>query len=157
MEELDRIQSIVNIALNDTPYWVYKLTIENSRSGRTIKLMIDADSPISLKDCEIVTHKMRRQMDLEDISYIYNLEVSSPGAEREIKIPDEIERFKGKWIKVKVQREKGIDSIIGIIDGLEEDYLLLLTKVNKQKEQMKKINIQDIVKANLYIDMRSIR
>ena len=77
---------------NDKIEWVLEITIENP-SG----------NPISISDCEKVTHAINPVLDAADpIENSYSLAVSSPGLNRELKNDFHLSRYINKEVTVKL-------------------------------------------------------
>ena len=70
------------------------------KGGKTLRLYIDKPGGITLDDCAAISHQVGDILDinLED-SGSYNLEVSSPGPERQLAKIDDFKRFEGNIIK----------------------------------------------------------
>jgi ribosome maturation factor RimP len=70
-----------------------------------IRLFIDSDDGITLDDCEKVSRQVSGVLDVEDpVAGDYNLEVSSPGADRKLVKPEHFDRFAGSMVKVRLKR-----------------------------------------------------
>ena len=81
----------------------------------------DADTEyVSIEECEDVTRYLSDLLDKEDfIDRSYNLEVSSPGLDRELIKDSDFERFRGRLVEVKTYEQ---------INGSKEHAGLLLGK-----------------------------
>lgn len=79
--------------------------VEFVREGGTryLRVYIDKTDGISLDDCEAVSRALDPILDEVDlIAESYVFEVSSAGAERELKRPSDFERFMGENVEVKL-------------------------------------------------------
>lgn len=88
-----------------------------------VRLFIDSEQGITLEDCERVSHQVSGVLDVEDpIAGDYNLEVSSPGADRKLVKPEHFDRFAGSVIKVRLRRlVDGRRRIKGQLLGRKDD------------------------------------
>ncbi len=143
--------------------------------------LLDPYGSVSIKTCEVFSKRFIEKLDeallsqSKDNNVIlpadlqvdnYTLEVSSAGAEREIKIPEDLERFKNLLIKIYVLEEnknqnKPVEKIVKYLEK-KEDVIVFeefnkkdknkkaKTKLEKKYIQIKKDNIK---KANLYLDI----
>lgn len=69
-----------------------------------LRIYIDQEDGISLEDCEKVSLAVSAMLDVEDpVPGHYNLEVSSPGADRTLTKPAHFERFTGETVKVQTR------------------------------------------------------
>jgi len=69
-----------------------------------VRIFIDNAEGVSLDDCEKVSRAVSALLDVEDpLPGHYNLEVSSPGADRKLKKQAHFERFAGEKVKVQMR------------------------------------------------------
>jgi Uncharacterized protein conserved in bacteria len=73
-----------------------------------LRIYIDKENGVSIEDCEAMSRELDPILDEADpIQESYIFEVSSAGAERELKRPSDFERFIGSNVELKLY--KGID------------------------------------------------
>ena len=98
-----------------------------THSRATLCIYIDAPGGITLGDCERVSHQVSPLLDVENpIPEAYHLEVSSPGAERPFFRPEQLERFIGQQIKVRMQPSlDGQTSLQGEFVAYRNGYVIL--------------------------------
>lgn len=81
------------------------------RSGPRWKLVVFIDREpggVSLDDCESYSRQLARELDvLDPIGHCYDLEVSSPGIERALRLRWHWERALGRSVQVKWRDESG--------------------------------------------------
>jgi ribosome maturation factor RimP len=77
--------------------------VPGRRRGK-LCLTIDKESgSISIDECEAVSRRLSRLLDVEDpIPGAYQLEVSSPGFKRILRVPKDLPRFTGHRVRVKL-------------------------------------------------------
>lgn len=84
-----------------------------------LRIYIDKDEGVSITDCENISRELDPILDEADpIVESYVFEVSSAGAERELKRPSDFERYMGENVEVKFY--KPIDakkSVVGKLSG----------------------------------------
>ncbi|MGF1613080.1 MAG: ribosome maturation factor RimP [Gammaproteobacteria bacterium] len=69
-----------------------------------MRVYIDSEEGISVRDCERVSHQISGVLDVHDpIPSRYTLEVSSPGINRPLFAASDFERFKGRRVSVKLR------------------------------------------------------
>ena len=85
----------------------YELSDLEARVGGPngfIRLFIDNANGIGIEDCEKVSRAVSALLDVEDpVPGHYNLEVSSPGADRKLTRLAHFERFLGAVVKVQTR------------------------------------------------------
>ena len=98
---ISSIKELLEPTLNHMGYELYSLD-QSGHSGRTLRISIDHPEPISIEDCERVSRVAGPLIDhAELIAGPYDLEVSSPGAERPIRGLQDYERFNGKRVNIR--------------------------------------------------------
>lgn len=112
---------------------------------RVLRLYIDKDEGIIVKDCSRVSHAIEDLLEVEQVlSGQYNLEVSSPGLNRPLRKIAHFQKVLGKVVDVRTKEKidgrghfKGIlksvgeDSVAIQIDN--QDFSVPLEKVSKAK------------------------
>ena len=95
------IKELLEPTLNHMGYELYALD-QSGQSGRTLRISIDHEEPITIEDCERVSRVAGPLLDRANlIDGPYDLEVSSPGAERPLKNRHDYERFNGKRVNIR--------------------------------------------------------
>ncbi|MCS6855042.1 MAG: ribosome maturation factor RimP [Elioraea sp.] len=93
------------------------------RERPTLQVMVErADGfPITLDDCETVSHQVSALLDVEDpIPSAYTLEVSSPGIDRPLTRAKDWNRFAGHLAKVELAMPvAGRRRLSGVVVGAE--------------------------------------
>jgi len=83
-------------------YELAELEVNLSHGRGMLRLFIDRPEGITLDDCERVSRQVGALLDVENpIVDDYNLEVSSPGADRKLVKPEHFDRFAGSMIKAR--------------------------------------------------------
>jgi len=92
-----------------------------------LRIYIDSDSGIVLDDCSKVSHQVSGMLDVEDpIPDNYQLEVSSPGADRPFFKLSQFERFQGSTIQVNLFKAvDGRKRITGRLEKVDDDVITL--------------------------------
>lgn len=86
-----------------------------------LRVYIDKDGGVSINDCEALSRVLDPILDEADpIAESYVFEVSSAGAERELKRPSDFERFMGSTVEVHLYESvDGSKSFVGTLAGYE--------------------------------------
>ena len=99
--------------------------VEFVKEGPDHNLVIYIDRPegVSLTDCEMVNDAVEPIIDEADpIEGSYYLEISSPGLERELKMPEHIKAFLGTEVTVKLFKAlDGTKTLHGILSDYDEE------------------------------------
>lgn len=90
-----------------------------------LRVVIDReDTPVSINDCVDVSRRLSPLLDEADpIEQSYCLEVTSPGADRELTRPEHFAYYEGYPVNVKLYRpdEKGQKELTGILLELTDE------------------------------------
>ncbi|KRK85732.1 hypothetical protein FC99_GL002213 [Levilactobacillus koreensis JCM 16448] len=130
--------------------------VEFVKEGKSwyLRLYIDKPGGINIEECAMVSDEVSEKMDSLDpdpIPQAYFLEVSSPGAERPLKKPEDFERAVGDYIHVSLYQKIGQSKVYeGTLLTLTDDSMDL--KVNL-KGRIKTLTIprEAIAQARLAI------
>jgi ribosome maturation factor RimP len=105
------IKELIEPTLRHMGYELYSLE-QSGQSGRTLRISIDHAEPIKIEDCEKVSRVAGPLIDHSNlIDGPYNLEVSSPGAERPLRGQADYERFNGRRVNVRY-RSGDADTVV---------------------------------------------
>jgi ribosome maturation factor RimP len=105
------IKSLIEPTLAHMGYELYAVE-QSGSSGRTLRVSIDRPEPIKIEDCERVSKVIGPLVDNSNlIPGSYDLEVSSPGAERPLRDMHDYVRFSGKRVNVRYRTGES-DSVV---------------------------------------------
>jgi len=133
-------QSITELVIK-LGYYLYDITYEKEGEDYILRVMIENDTYIDIDDCVKVSKAVGELLDSDDpFKDPYMLEVTSAGAEKELRNSEEIERSVGKGVYVQTYEQQ----FTGILESFN-DGMLVIKEKNRKK-----------VKVN-YMDVRLIR
>ena len=124
------------------PGWVLRVYLDKAWDGG----QSGTDEYVSIDECEAVAGWLSDKLDeLDLIERSYNLEVSSPGLDRELFKPADFERFRGRAVEVRLYEAlNGSKMIEGILIGKEDGEILLDndgTQTRIPQDKVSKINL----------------
>jgi ribosome maturation factor RimP len=106
--------------VNHMGYELYSLD-QSGHAGRTLRISIDHAEPITIEDCERVSRVAGPLIDHSNlIDGPYDLEVSSPGAERPLRNHGEYGRFNGKRVNVRYRTGESETVVEGQLVAVDE-------------------------------------
>ena len=87
-----------------------------------LRLYIDKEGGVDILDCEKISREVGALLDEADpIEGSYLFEVSSAGAERPLKRPEDFRRFMGSPVTVKLYKARdGRKEFVGVLAGYED-------------------------------------
>ncbi len=124
---LDVIEKFVDPLLEEMNLELVEIQFRRESYGWVLRLFIDNEQGVTLEDCTNVSREVSAYLEVEDvIDHAYNLEVSSPGAERPLKTEKDFHRFVGKKARIKIRIPLDDQKVfVGILKGLEGGNVLL--------------------------------
>jgi ribosome maturation factor RimP len=154
---IKRIEEIVKPIIEARNLDLVDIEYVSSAEGMVLRIYIDKDGGVSLKDCEDVSIVLSAVLDTYDlIKEHYFLEVSSPGLYRELKKEKDFLRYKGHRIKVKLYQTlpqlKGQKVIIGILKEYKDNFITIV--LDSGEELL--LDLKTVAKANLEPDISDL-
>ena len=143
----ERIREFAESLLPSMGLELYDIQYRREGHGWVLRLLIDRQEGVTVEDCSKVSRETSDFLDVEDlINHAYNLEVSSPGAERALRNLAECERFVGERVRLKMKEEnEGQRVFIGELAGVVEETLTVITEAGENFsfswEQIKKARL----------------
>jgi ribosome maturation factor RimP len=146
--DFSQIFSFITQKVQSLGFEVYDIQIKDTGKKLVVRVFIDKkDRFIGINDCVFVSRNLEDQLEqMIDRSFI--LEVSSPGADRELRRDEDFERFKGMTVEV-VKRNGG--KFIGKLMGKVGDEIFIMIK---GKNKISSFKTDEIQKVKLYPDIR---
>lgn len=139
---------------------LFEVEVYPGGKGLMVRVFIDRENGITIKDCENFSRALEAILDVEDpIKSSYTLEVSSPGIDRPLREKKDFLRNLGRQVKITT-KEKIADKtfFIGKIVDVGDDWVRIqideqTTKGQKRKEkgEMLFIPIEKILKAQIFL------
>jgi ribosome maturation factor RimP len=140
------ITKLLEPSLAHMGYSVYAIE-RTGQGGRTLRIAIDkADGFISIDDCERVSQVAGPLLDQANlIPQSYTLEVSSPGAERQLRDQREYERFVGHRVNVRYQSGEAEVALEGKLAAVDADGIA----VSDRKGEVTQLAWRDLIAGRL--------
>ena len=136
-----RVEKRLRPIIEDLNYDLYDVQFVKEGKDYYLRIIIDKDGTIDIKDCEIVNNAINDILDEEDyIKEQYYLEVSSPGLERILRKKEHFLKQIGNEINVKlfkaINKEKELK---GILKEYNDNEIILRQDDNDIKIDLKNI------------------
>ncbi len=98
-----------------------------------LRIFIDKEGGVGIEDCVAMSHAIEEPLDEADpIEQSYNLQVSSPGLERDLVRDEHFRRFLGEKIMLKLPRAvDGQKEFHGVLEQYDDGTLTLVYGDNK--------------------------
>lgn len=129
---MEKIETLLNEYLADKDLELYRLV--HKKEGKDWVLRVLLDKPegseqeyVDIEECEEVARWLSDKLDEIDFSdKQYNLEVCSPGLDRELIKDSDFRRFAGRVVEVKTYEQiNGMKNFEGALIGKEDNVIKL--------------------------------
>ena len=151
---MDNLKEWIEESLERNGCRLYELEWLTNEKPPILRISIEKiEGTVDLDTCVICSDAISEMLDEKDwYGKEYNLEVCSPGAERELKTEEQIRNAQGSYVFVKLKDPKqGLDSIRGDLVEVTED---TITVQYREKTRNKSITID---KTNIMLIMTAIK
>jgi ribosome maturation factor RimP len=148
----NRVEALLDEALEKRPD-LFPISLKVG-ADQSIKIILDGDSGVNLRDCIDISRAVEHQLDREEFNF--SLEVSSAGATEPLELPRQYKKNLGRTLKVKT----GETELKGTLEQVGDDEITLAWKsrepkpVGKGKHTVRKeakIPFSEIEKANVVL------
>ncbi len=138
MMNLDKLKKDIQDFLESTPYELYDLEYIKNKKDPVLRIYIDKLDGVTMEDVVDATNLLNPLIDkLDPVEGEYIFEVSSPGAEKELRTKEAIEKAVDRYIYLETYEQK----LEGKLIAFDEEYLTLLIKNKKIKVNYIDVNL----------------
>lgn len=150
---LTSVIEVVSPLCEENGCFLYDAEFQKEGKNQILRIYVDKDGGINIDECETVSRLISKKLDDEDlIATAYQLEVSSPGAERKLTKDWHYEKVMGKQIEVSLYAPMdGKKTLTGILETYDANEVTLLTNGNSVS-----ISKDKIASAKLYFDINEV-
>jgi ribosome maturation factor RimP len=135
---LDKLKKDIQDFLESTPYELYDLEYIKNKKDPVLRIYIDKLDGVTMEDVVDATNLLNPLIDkLDPVEGEYIFEVSSPGAEKELRTKEAIEKAVDRYIYLETYEQK----LEGKLIAFDEEYLTLLIKNKKIKVNYIDVNL----------------
>ena len=127
---MDKLKIRLKELVENLGYYLYDVTYEKEGTDYVLRVMIENDSFITIDDCVSVSKMVSEKLDeLDPFNDPYMFEVTSAGAEKELRTSEEVKRAIGKKVYVETFEQK----IEGELISFKDEVLTIKQKNKKLK------------------------
>jgi len=152
---LGSITELVQPSLRQCGVELYDAHWGGQGQDGVLRLMIDRPGGVTLGDCERVSHAVSAVLDAYDpIAGNYRLEISSPGAERPLRHPDDWTAAVGRRVNVRYREGDSEMVVEGKLVTVEVDAVELESKIGKGPRTRRSwVSSAHIIAARIAVDI----
>ena len=146
-----RVESILEPWLKEHDLELYRIEYKKEGPGWVLRVFLDKPEGaeqeyLSIDECEAATRYLDEKLDEQDfIDRSYNLEVSSPGLDRELIKESDFVRFAGRSVEIKTyEKINGSREHEGILVGKSDGNVIIESEgaeISFPADQISKINL----------------
>ena len=126
--EIKKLKEKLMPFIKELGYELYEIELTKQNKDKILTIYIDNEKDITIDDCVIVTKELNPFIDkLDPIEGTYMLEVSSAGAEKELRNEKAIKNSVGKYVYLETYEQK----ISGYLKGFDGNEIKLKVR-NKE-------------------------
>jgi ribosome maturation factor RimP len=127
---IEQVRAYVEPVLDSYGLILHDVQFRRETNGWVLRVVIDREAGVTLEDCSRVSREISDFLDVEDvIEHQYQLEISSPGAERELRSPSECLRFVGAMVRLKLHHDhEGRKVFVGTLTAVEDEIITVDTR-----------------------------
>lgn len=136
---VDRVRMTVETVIPMDEVYIVEIVVRGRQGSRLIEVFLDSDEGVGLDHLASYSREVGFLLEAEEIvKGHYRLNVSSPGADRPIRLPRQMKKHVGR--KLAVTGIEG-DSVVGFLEAADDDGITL--KKGKEKVKLAFETIQE--------------
>ncbi len=122
MVSSDALESVIGPTVNGLGYELWGIERQRSPRGLLLRVYIDHPEGIAVTDCERVSKQVSDLLAAESaVAEDYQLEISSPGMDRQLFTVEQYQRFCGSPVQIKLRiPQQGRRNLQGILREANE-------------------------------------
>lgn len=145
------VETLMRPVVEQEPFELVDVEYVKEGPNWVLRVLVDKEGGIDVEECGRISEYLSRKLDEEDpIPNAYILEVSSPGAERPLRKPEDYRRAVGKAVRI-VTREPidGKKEFEGILESYDGEIAVVVS--HGRKKNRVAVQVAQIADARLAI------
>ena len=127
--EWSKLEGIVQSALSARNAFLVGFAERRERGLRIVQVFIDTDDGITIAECAEISRDLGGTMEAQNvINEPYELEVSSPGIEKPLKLLRQYKKNVGRKFKIQFWKDTERQSFSGTLAAIEGERLTFTTE-----------------------------
>ena len=148
----EQLATLINTTVTGLGYDLWGYEYRAYGESALLRVFVDAEAGITVDDCGRVSQQLGAALDVDDlIPVAYMLEVSSPGVDRVLFLPEHYQRYIGETVKVRTHIPvNGRRNFVGVLHQAND--ALVTIKVDAE---LFEIPYDAIDRGRLRFDMKA--
>jgi len=130
-----KLEALVGPVVESAGLELVEVSFRTEGERRVLRVTVDREGGVDLDTISRASEAISRRLDLEDaVAGSYALEVSSPGIERPLKVPEGLERRVGELVRLKTSAPvEGSRTHTGSIVSVDDRDVVLATEQGERR------------------------
>lgn len=146
-EFVERVRAIVDEVIAESDIFVVDVDVRGSGGSRVVDIFVDSDENLDVHRLAEINRQVGFLLDVEDIiPGRYNLNVSSPGLDRPLRLPRQYRKNIGKEMRVHYRKPdgSGTTEVEGRLTAVNDDSIEL-----DAGDDVRSISLENVVWAKI--------
>ena len=127
------IEDLAGKCIDNERLFIVGVSVKGNPNNQKIQVFVDGDEGVKIDECSAISRKLSDLLEEKDIiEGRYVIEVSSPGADKPLKMIRQYPQHIGRELEI-VTREK--KKYRGILKSVVKNEIVLITKKQKKEEE----------------------
>jgi ribosome maturation factor RimP len=143
-EQDSRFQEVLEPILERFGAFLVGIDVRSERGRKVIQAFVDTDAGVTINQCADISREVSRELALRElVQGDYQLEISSPGLERPLKLLRQYPKNVGRKFRVRFRRGEEQQSLTGTLVSVVRDMLTF----QSEKGDVVALNFESIVES----------
>jgi ribosome maturation factor RimP len=137
-----RLEALVGPVVESAGLELVEVSFRTEGGRRVLRVTVDREGGVDLDTISRTSEAISRRLDLEDaVTGSYALEVSSPGVERPLSVPDGLEGRVGELVRLKTSAPvEGSRTHTGSIVSVDDHDVVLATEQGERRLRLEDVS-----------------
>jgi len=117
----DRVRALTEEVITGTSYFLVDVEVRGHKGTRVVEVYVDSKEDFGHDDLAIISKEVGFLLDVEDVvDGSYQLEMSSPGIKRPLKMPQQYQKNVGRTLRVRYQSDGSEEIVVGDLTDADD-------------------------------------
>ena len=137
-----RLEALVGPVVESAGLELVEVSFRTEGGRRVLRVTVDREGGVDLDTISRTSEAISRRLDLEDaVGGSYALEVSSPGVERPLRVPDGLEGRVGELVRLRTSAPvEGSRTHTGSVVSVDDHDVVLATEQGERRLRLEDVS-----------------